>query len=170
MMKKLRSLTMTAVLALGPLSLFACAADEVLDTKTSALSEDCTLTQGYWKTHSLRGPAPYDDAWLLLGPLGSDTQFLNSSYTWYQLFWTPVGGNAWINLAHQYMAAYLNLLNGSMAPGPVDTAMANAEALFDAQGAGDTKLTPAEKKKAGKWMTTIGNYNEGVTGPGHCDE
>ena len=30
----------------------------------------CTLTQGYWKTHSLRGPAPYDDAWLLVGPNG----------------------------------------------------------------------------------------------------
>ncbi len=23
----------------------------------------CTLTQGYWKTHSARGPAPFDDTW-----------------------------------------------------------------------------------------------------------
>lgn len=29
----------------------------------------CTLTQGYWKTHSEFGPAPYDDTWALVtGP------------------------------------------------------------------------------------------------------
>ena len=129
----------------------------------------CTLTQGYWKTHSEYGPAPYDDTWALL-PDGADTLFFNSGLTWYEVFWTAPAGDFYFNLAHQYMAAYLNLLNGSMAPGPVDTAMANAEALFNAQGAGDTTLNKAEKKKAGRWMTQIGNYNEGKTGPGHCDE
>ena len=27
----------------------------------------CTLTQGYWKTHSKYGPAPYDSTWALIG-------------------------------------------------------------------------------------------------------
>ena len=74
----------------------------------------CTLTQGYWKTHSQRGPAPYDDNWANLGPLQQDTPFFTSGYTWYSLFWTPpAGGNAYIQLAHQYMAAKLNILNGA---------------------------------------------------------
>ena len=34
----------------------------------------CTLTQGYWKTHSEYGPAPYDDTWALL-PAGADSPF-----------------------------------------------------------------------------------------------
>ena len=129
----------------------------------------CTLTQGYWKTHSEYGPAPYDDTWALL-PDGADTLFFNSGMTWYEVWWTAPAGDFYFNLAHQYMGAYLNLLNGSMAPGPVDTAMTKSEALFNAQGAGDTTLTSAEETKANKWMTTIGNYNEGITGPGHCDE
>lgn len=62
----------------------------------------CTLTQGYWKTHSKEGPAPYDVAWKNLGPLEEDTRFFSSGKTWYQLFWTPPsGGNAYIQLAHQ---------------------------------------------------------------------
>jgi hypothetical protein len=129
----------------------------------------CTLTLGDWKSHSEYGPAPYDDTWALL-PDGADTMFFNSGLTWYEVFWTAPAGDFYFNLAHQYMAAQLNLLNGSMAPGPVDTAIANAEALFNAQGAGDTTLNAMEKRKAGRWHTTIGNYNEGITGPGHCDE
>ncbi len=37
----------------------------------------CTLTQGYWKTHSSHGPAPYDDGWLKIGSAGADTELLH---------------------------------------------------------------------------------------------
>ena len=60
----------------------------------------CTLTQGYWKTHSALGPAPYDDAWLLVGPSGADTLFGVSGKTWYEVLWTPPAGNVWYALAH----------------------------------------------------------------------
>jgi hypothetical protein len=129
----------------------------------------CTLTQGYWKTHSEYGPAPYDDAWALLSD-GADTLFFKSGISWYDQFWTAPAGDFYFNLAHQYAAAKLNLLNGSMAPSAVKMAMKQAETLFNAQGSGDTTLTSAEKKTAGRLMTTLANYNEGVTGPGHCDE
>jgi hypothetical protein len=129
----------------------------------------CTLTQGYWKTHSEYGPAPYDDTWALLSD-GADTLFFKSGISWYDQFWTAPAGDFYFNLAHQYAAAKLNLLNGSMAPSAVKMAMKNAETLFNAQGSGDTTLTSAEKKTAGRLMTTLANYNEGVTGPGHCDE
>jgi hypothetical protein len=129
----------------------------------------CTLTQGYWKTHSEYGPAPYDDTWALLSD-GADTLFFNSGISWYDQFWTAPAGDFYFNLSHQYAAAQLNLLNGSMAPPAVKAALAGAKALFEAQGAGDTTLTAMEKKKAARWTKTLDDYNNGVTGPGHCDE
>ena len=130
----------------------------------------CTLTQGYWKTHSDRGPAPYDDAWKNVGPLEEDTLFFKSGKTWYTVFWTPPAGNAYYNLAHQYMAAKLNILNGASSTPEVDAAIAGAEALFNAQGVGDTTLSRAERTQALAWASTLDQYNNGLIGPGHCSE
>jgi hypothetical protein len=130
----------------------------------------CTLTQGYWKTHSDRGPAPYDDAWKNAGPLEEDTLFFKSGKTWYTVFWTPPAGNAYYNLAHQYMAAKLNILNGASSTPAVDAAIAGAEALFNAQGIGDTTLSRAERTQALAWAATLDQYNNGLIGPGHCSE
>ena len=44
------------------------------------------------------------------------------------------------------------------------------KALFEAQGDGDTTLTAAETRKATRWAAIIDDYNNGVTGPGHCDD
>jgi hypothetical protein len=130
----------------------------------------CTLTQGYWKTHSQRGPAPYDDNWANLGPLQQDTTFFTSGYTWYSLFWTPpAGGNAYIQLAHQYMAAKLNILNGASTAAAVDAAIASAEAFFPGKTP-STVLTKAQANAARAAAGTLGSYNEGAIGPGHCDE
>ncbi len=137
--------------------------------------DGCSLTPGYWKTHSDRGPAPYDDTWALLGPLQEDTNFFLSGQTYYQVLWTPPqGGNAYYILAHAYIAAELNFLNGS------DPAA--AQAAFDAATALFNTYTPAQvaalKGKAGNDLrsqfislaTTLDNYNNGLIGPGHCSE
>jgi hypothetical protein len=101
----------------------------------------CSLTQGYWKTHSIYGPAAHpDDTWLLItaamtgGSFGSgpDSEFFDTGLTWYQVFWTnPKGGNAYFILAHQYMAAILNQLNGAGNPAGLATNLANAYILLD---------------------------------------
>ncbi len=50
----------------------------------------CTLTQGYWKTHSRYGPAPYDSTW---AQIGEDTPFYLSGQSYYRVLWTsPSGG------------------------------------------------------------------------------
>lgn len=129
----------------------------------------CTLTQGYWKTHSEFGPAPYDDNWAKLSD-GASTLFFNSGKTWYEVFWTPPAGNVYFNLAHQYMAAKLNFLNGADASA--------AQAAFDAATALFNANTPAQAGalKGGArntWLTlatTLDEYNNGLIGPGHCDE
>jgi hypothetical protein len=120
----------------------------------------CTYTQGYWKTHSLAGPAgPYDDGWKnLAGGLEQNTIFFNSGKTWLALWNTPPRGSAYIQLAHQYMAAKLNVLNGASAPASVTSAIAAAEAYFTSGTGNITGLA-----------STLGSYNEGLIGPGHCE-
>ena len=130
----------------------------------------CTLTQGYWKTHSQEGPAPYDDAWLNLGPLQEDTPFFLSGQTWYQVLWTAPAGNVYYVLAHQYIAAKLNVLNDAD-DSAIATALAQAEALL----AATTPATAAGLKGGAKntWLnlaTTLDRYNNGLIGPGHCSE
>jgi hypothetical protein len=80
------------------------------------------------------------------------------------VFWTPPAGNAYYNLAHQYMAAKLNILNGASTTPAATAAIAGAEALFNAQGIGDTTLNKAERTAA------LDKYNNGLIGPGHCSE
>ena len=134
-------------------------------------SVGCTLTQGYWKTHSQRGPAPYDDNWANIGPLQQDTPFFTSGYTWYSLFWTPpAGGNAYIQLAHQYMAAVLNVLNGASTTPAVNSALSAAQTFFSSGATPSTSLTKSQTNALRALAGTLGSYNEGAIGPGHCDE
>ncbi len=129
----------------------------------------CTLTQGYWKTHSDRGPAPYDTTWALLGGLGEDTIFYNSGKTWYQVFWTAPAGNPYYILAHQYMAAKLNILNGAASTASVDSTLASAETFFTANTP-STSFSKTQKAQLTSWANILDQYNRGITGPGHCSE
>lgn len=132
--------------------------------------DSCTLTQGYWKTHSDFGPAPYDETW---NGMEDDTFYL-SGQSYYQVLWTsPKGGNAYYQLAHQYIAAWLNEENGASVPAEISSAMSDAVTLF-------TKYTPAQvgamkgnnavRKNFLSLASILASYNEGTIGPGHCDE
>ncbi len=129
----------------------------------------CSLTPGYWKTHSEFGPAPYDDTWAQL-PNGASTTFYLSGKSYYQVLWTPPqGGNAYYILAHAYIATRLNILNGAATTPAVDTALAGAHAYFSALG---PSPAPSGSLRTGllRWATTLDNYNNGLIGPGHCSE
>jgi len=133
--------------------------------------EHCTYTQGYWKTH---GPVPtgnnvnewpqdVNDNGLLLGTV-------ITPYTALQLqsiFDKPAAGNGLISLAHQLIAAKLNVANGTD-PTAIATAIADADALIGAlviPPVGSGFLAPAV---TGTLTGTLAGYNEGATGPGHC--
>ena len=127
--------------------------------------DGCTLTQGYWKTHSKYGPAPYDATWALIG---EDTTFFLSGKTWYQAINTSsAGGNAYYILAHQYIAARLNLLAGADSTPAVTAALASATAFFNTYTP-TSVLSNSVRAAAIGWATTLDNYNNGRTGPGHC--
>jgi hypothetical protein len=132
----------------------------------------CTLTQGYWKTHSEFGPAPYDDTWAQLTS-GASTSFFLSGQTWYQVFWTPVSGNAYYQLAHQYMAAKLNILNGASVPASVQTAFDQATSLFSTHTPAQIGALRGNNPLRAQFISlagTLASYNEGALGPGHCSE
>ncbi|MCI0619902.1 Ig-like domain repeat protein [Candidatus Wolfebacteria bacterium] len=149
----------------------------------------CTLTQGYWKTHneSFHGGAPTDDNWDNVTPLAELSGFFTAvnsfpvvgpndiaaPFTWFSVFWTPPAGNPYYNLAHQYMAAKLNILNGASAPTEVTDAITAAEGFFDdrtSDSVGKGKNAKADRPLLTGLAGTLGSYNEGDIGPGHCDE
>jgi hypothetical protein len=149
------------------------ATDTVHVTVLCPHTTGCTLTQGYWKTHSVYGPAAKaDPTWNLVG--GPDASFFLSGQTWLQVFNTsPSGGNVYYILAHQYEAAKLNILNGASSTSAVDAAIATAESFFGTYTpaqAGALAKTSSARQAALAAATTLDNYNSGLIGPGHCSE
>jgi hypothetical protein len=142
---------------------------------TVECTNGCTLTQGYWKTHnnSFKGGAPADPTWYnntSTLPLGENTPFFSSGYTWFEIFWMPPSkGNAYLQLAHQYMAAKLNIIKGTSAPSIVTNAISWAESFFPGKTP-STSLSPALKSQARYYASILASYNEGLIGPGHCSE
>lgn len=151
---------------------------EVIVQNASCGGDGCTLTPGYWKTHSGHGPAPYDDNWANLcsvtgapGPACEDGPFFLSGASWYRVLWTPPAGNAYYILSHAYIATQLNLLNGASAPPEVQQAFAFATAKFQTTTPAQAAALKGAARKA--WVEAAGvldMYNNGLIGPGHCDE
>jgi hypothetical protein len=126
-------------------------------TGTTA-SNNCTYTQGYWKNHSSAWPV----STLKLG---------NVTYTKAQLlsiFGQPAQGNGLTILAHQLIAAKLNIAYGASSAlvastiAPSDAAIGN----LVCPPIGSGYLSPGSTNA---WSTTLDNYNNGQLGPGHCD-
>jgi hypothetical protein len=126
----------------------------------------CTYTQGYWKTH---GPIPSGNnlnewpvASLALGTVVyNDLELLG-------ILDNPATGNGLVALAHQLIAAKLNIANGSN-DSDIAAAVAAADTLIGNQivpPVGSGYLAPSGTSGL---TGTLTNYNEGATGPGHCD-
>ena len=140
----------------------------------------CSLTQGYWKTHSKYGPAPYDDTWKVDDGYGNlidleDVTFFLSGQSYYDVLWTPPQGNAYYILAVQWIAAYLNTLSGASMPSGVVDVWNEAQGLFE-------QYTPAEvantrgptgnqlRQQFIELAVILDAYNNGIIGPGHCSD
>jgi hypothetical protein len=134
-------------------------------TAACIVAEGCTFTQGYWKTH---GPIPTgnnSNEWpvtnLTLGTVNYTDLQLQS------IFDTPAGGNGLISLAHQLIAAKLNIANGADGTS-VAAAIAAADALIGGlvvPPVGSGFLSPSSTSSL---TTTLTSFNEGTIGPGHC--
>jgi hypothetical protein len=126
---------------------------------TACPAGGCTYTQGYWKNHSSEWPVDT----LTLGTVAYNQAQLLSILN------EPVVGNGLISLAHQLIAAKLNVANGADDTAIIATITA-ADALIDGlvvPPVGDGYLDPSVTSPL---TATFDSYNKGEIGPGHCEE
>lgn len=138
--------------------------------RTSACTDDpgCTFTQGYWKTHGPDGCRTGNNSneWpvtsLTLGSIAySDAQLCS-------ILNRPAQGNGLIALAHQAIAAKLNVANGADDT-DVAGALAAADALIGALVVPPVGTGSLHPSVTSGLTSTLTSYNEGTIGPGHCD-
>jgi hypothetical protein len=120
----------------------------------------CTLTQGYWKTHGYNDGSKFDPTWDLLDDGTHSPEDLEA------ILETPTGGDPWLILAHQYIAATLNVLAGAGMPAAVKEDYDTATLLIHSYSPG---AVPADV--ASDFIDAAGvldSYNNGLTGIPHC--
>jgi hypothetical protein len=118
----------------------------------------CTYTQGYWRNHP--------DAWpvtsLTIGTVSYQAAELMAVLD------NPARGNGLVMLAHQLIAAKLNIANGAD-PSAVQQTITDADNMIGGlvvPPIGNGYLAPDE---TGNLTETVTEYNEGTIGPGHCN-
>lgn len=124
---------------------------------TSPATYGCTLTQGYWRNHE------WPVSSLMLGGVTYDEEQLRRILT------TPPRGDASLILAHQLIAALLNVASGASST----PAIADAQAWMAANGtelAFGIRSSSESGSVAVALASELADYNEGRTGPGHCDD
>ena len=124
---------------------------------STTASNNCTFTVGYWKNH----PGAWPVTTLTLGTVVyTQAQLL-------QILNQAPAGNGLVILAHQLIAAKLNIANG--ADGSVVAAtIANADALIGSMvipPIGGGYLAPSTTNTD---TDELDDFNNGLTGPGHC--
>ncbi len=123
----------------------------------------CTRTQGYWKSKpGIVWPAPYSRTAL----------FFSSGLTWQQILDTPPqGGNGYLILAHQYIAAVLNRASGASAPAGVQSVIEQARTYFQS-GATPGNCGGAACETQKSWAGILDTYNNGAYpgAPKHCPD
>ncbi|HEV8247316.1 MAG TPA: hypothetical protein VGP93_16170 [Polyangiaceae bacterium] len=154
----------------GDSTLLRSAFTPTLTASTAACSSSgCTFTQGYWKTHCDTGATDCHTvlAWPVTSLTLGSTTYTNAQLE--SIFTTPAGGNGLIALAHQLIAAKLNIASGADGSA-VSAAIASADALIAGlivPPVGSGYLSPSVTSSL---VLTLTAFNEGTTGPGHCAE
>jgi len=126
----------------------------------------CTLTQGYWKNHFENWPEELQDE-----------NFCGDSYL--DILETPSSnGDAYYILAHQYIAYLLNIANGATASGETLNQLEECAASIygieqiDCDDVLEDKYPKQSDAREDALICSelFSAFNEGITGPGHCDD
>jgi hypothetical protein len=126
---------------------------------TARAQEGCTLTQGYWKTH----PGSWPVTGLLLGGVAYNKEQLIEILT------TPTRGAAPYILAHQLIAAKLNVLSGADSTSIAPTITAADSWLVSVGGLGEWP-TGALREEGLALAAQLDAFNNGHSGVPHCDD
>lgn len=125
-------------------------------------SDGCTVTLGFWKSHTEVGDWPaLPGGTLLLGTVAySEAQLIT-------ILNTENNGNGLLQLARQLIAAKLNILNGASAT-DISATITAADALIGGlvvPPVGGGFLSPGSTSSL---IDALSQYNQGNTGPGRC--
>lgn len=142
-----------------------------------ACQDGCTLSSGYWLTHSQLGPNAYDDNWAKLPDQDGDGKaeqeqelFFLSGETYHKILGTPSSANPYWSLARAYATSELNLLNGSL-PTAVQVIFNSAKTLLQTYAAAQVPALPNSIRKQYTILAgSLDRYNNGTSGPGKCSE
>jgi hypothetical protein len=121
----------------------------------------CTLTQGYWKNHADKWP-------VTTLTLGGRTYTQNELLA---ILRQPVKGNGLISLAHQLIAAKLNVANGAKCT-TINRLIADADAMIGSLVVPPSGTGSLSTSSVGSLVTALDNFNNGLIAgcPGHCSE
>jgi hypothetical protein len=148
-----------------------------VDIVTTACPTGCTLTIGYWKTHAGFTGRNADRMTALLPqwlgtPAGArsiqvTTATQGVGVLGMSLYGAPSNGIT--KLYAQMLASRLNIARGADGSA-VAAAMTAANAFLSTRSYTDWgTLTKAQKDQVNAWMSAFDAYNNGATGPGHCN-
>jgi hypothetical protein len=132
------------------------------------IDTDCTYTQGYWKTHGPAGCVTGNNSneWPVASMMLGNVNYTDSELC--AILNTPANGNGLISLAHQLIAAKLNIANGAD-PSAILADVNAADALIGnlvVPPVGTDYLAPSQTSSL---TQSLDDWNNGITGPGHCD-
>jgi len=139
----------------------------VKSVTTSFEGSNCTSTQGFWKTHGgtkKNIPNAWPVASLTIGGIVYTKAELIA------IMEAPTAGNGIMSLVQQLIAAKLNVLAGA-SNASIAQAIIDADKLIDDAGGKIVPpftspfLAPAVTSALNQALT---DFNEGITGPGHC--
>jgi hypothetical protein len=126
---------------------------------TDVCAEDCVSGQGHWKNTS--DPWPVES--LMLG----NTNYIKDQLL--SIFNTPPAGNGLISLAHQLIAAKLNVANGAVPTVEIQDAIDDADAMIGdlvVPPVGAGSLTPGS---TGALNTVLQAFNDPDEGVSYCN-
>jgi len=141
------------------------------------MSGGCTWGKGFWKNHTGLGPQQDLVTDLLPIWLGDEDDSLSMEITTAQMAYDILQqheyghpSNGITRLYAHLLAAKLNIANGADDEDIADT-ITDADAfLGDHDWESWDDLGHDDRQMINGWKDMLENYNEGIIGPGHCDE
>jgi len=154
-----------AALCLFALTPVACAESDdsfdpdALEVRAAKHHNPCPHTIGYWKNHSAYATKRSQQ---IPWPISEDTG--GCGITWYEvLHEVPNGGDAWIIVARQYIAAALSWGAGAEMPADVYDALGWAGAYLN-----DCEIDDEEREVALEYAELLDAYNNSLAGVAAC--
>lgn len=135
-----------------------------------AEAQGCTLTQGYWRTHhqdaknaalQIDWPEPLDESGFLCE--ADERSYLELLHE------SPQQGDAYLILAHQTIAAELNVASGASTTEEVESALYEAASLLTNHCGQYVAASSELGQQMVIYAGVLDDYNNGLIGPGHCE-